>query len=72
MERTMLFIVMAVSIIGAALSLNYMWGKLQCEAIAQEMEVKSRFSLFTGCMIQAKPGEKFMPLRNYRFTEDTE
>jgi hypothetical protein len=72
MERTILFIVVLASTIGAAVSINYMWGKLQCESIAREMEVKFRFSLATGCMIQAKPGEKFMPLRNYRFTEDTE
>lgn len=70
MERTILLIVMVASIIGAAFSTNYMWGKLQCESIAREMEVKHRFSLMTGCMIQAKPGEKFMPLRNYRFTEE--
>lgn len=70
MERTILAIVMVVSIIGAAVSTNYMWGKLQCESIAREMDVKFRFSLVTGCLIQAKPGEKFMPLRNYRFTEE--
>lgn len=70
MERSFLFIVVLASIIGASVTINYMWNKMQCEAIASEMEVKFRFSLFAGCMIQAKPGEKFIPLHNYRFTEE--